>query len=110
MGVNVGTANALAFAIGAAIAAVAGALVGPLLYVSPGMGASIGIKGFAAAILGGFGSMPGAIVGGLILGLIEAFASSRFSAYADLVTFIVFAAAMMVRRTGIFGERTGDRA
>lgn len=110
MGVNVGTANALAFAIGAAIAAVAGALVGPLLYVSPGMGASIGIKGFAAAILGGFGSMPGAIVGGLIFGLIEAFASSRLSAYADLVTFVVFATAMMVRQTGIFGERTGDRA
>jgi branched-chain amino acid transport system permease protein len=110
MGVNVGTANALAFAIGAAIAAVAGALVGPLLYVSPGMGASIGIKGFAAAILGGFGSIPGAIAGGLIFGLIEAFASSRLSAYADLVTFVVFAAAMMVRQTGIFGERTGDRA
>ena len=110
MGVNVGTSNALAFAIGSAIAAVAGALAGPLLYVSPGMGASIGIKGFAAAILGGFGSIPGAIVGGLILGLIEAFASSRLSAYADLVTFLVFAIAMMVRQTGIFGERTGDRA
>jgi branched-chain amino acid transport system permease protein len=110
MGVNVGTSNALAFAIGSAIAAVAGALVGPLLYVSPGMGASIGIKGFAAAILGGFGSIPGAIVGGLIFGLIEAFASSRLSAYADLVTFLVFALAMMVRQTGIFGERTGDRA
>jgi branched-chain amino acid transport system permease protein len=110
MGVNVGTANALAFAIGSAIAAVAGALVGPLLYVSPGMGASIGIKGFAAAILGGFGSIPGAIVGGLVFGLIEAFASSRLSAYADLVTFLVFAVAMMIRQTGIFGERTGDRA
>jgi branched-chain amino acid transport system permease protein len=110
MGVNVGTSNALAFAIGSAIAAVAGALAGPLLYVSPGMGASIGIKGFAAAILGGFGSIPGAIVGGLILGLIEALASSRLSAYADLVTFLVFAVAMMIRQTGIFGERTGDRA
>jgi len=108
--VNVGTSNALAFAIGSAIAAVAGALAGPLLYVSPGMGASIGIKGFAAAILGGFGSIPGAIVGGLILGLIEALASSRLSAYADLVTFLVFAVAVMIRQTGIFGERTGDRA
>jgi len=110
MGVDVGAANALAFAIGSAIAAVAGALVGPLLYVSPGMGASIGIKGFAAAILGGFGSIPGAIVGGLIFGLIEAFSSGPLSAYADLITFVVFALAMMVRQTGIFGERTGDRA
>jgi len=110
MGVNVGAANALAFAIGSSIAAVAGGLVGPLLYVSPGMGASIGIRGFAAAILGGFGSIPGAIVGGLIFGLIEAFASSHLSAYADLITFVVFAAVMTVRQTGIFGERTGDRA
>ena len=110
MGVNVGSANAMAFAIGSAIAAVAGALVGPLLYVSPGMGASIGIKGFAAAILGGFGNIPGAILGGLIFGLIEAFSSGPLSAYSDLVTFVVFAVAMMVRQTGIFGERTVDRA
>ena len=110
MGVNVGSANALAFAIGSSIAAVAGALVGPLLYVSPGMGASIGIKGFAAAILGGFGNIPGAILGGVIIGLIEAFASRQLSAYSDLITFVVFALAMMVRQTGIFGERTVDRA
>jgi branched-chain amino acid transport system permease protein len=110
MGVNVGTANGIAFAIGSAIAAVAGALVGPLLYVSPGMGASIGIKGFAAAILGGFGNIPGAILGGLIFGLIEAFSAGRFSAYSDLITFVIFAAAIMVRQTGIFGERTVDRA
>jgi branched-chain amino acid transport system permease protein len=110
MGVNVGSSNALAFAIGSGIAAVAGALVGPLLYVSPGMGASIGIKGFAAAILGGFGNIPGAILGGLIIGLLEAFSSRQLSAYSDLVTFVVFALAMMVRQTGIFGERTVDRA
>lgn len=110
MGVNVGQSNALAFAIGSAIAAVAGALVGPLLYVSPGMGASIGIKGFAAAILGGFGNIPGAIVGGLIFGLIEAFSSGLLSAYSDLITFGVFAVAMMIKQTGIFGERTVDRA
>jgi branched-chain amino acid transport system permease protein len=110
MGVNVASSNALAFAIGSSIAAVAGALVGPLLYVSPGMGASIGIKGFAAAILGGFGNIPGAILGGLIIGLIEAFSSRQLSAYSDLVTFVVFALAMMVRQTGIFGERTVDRA
>ena len=110
MGVNVATSNAIAFAIGSAIAAVAGALVGPLLYVNPALGVYVGIKGFAAAILGGFGSIPGAIVGGLIFGLIEAFASGPLSAYAELLTFVVFALAMMVRQTGIFGERTVDRA
>ena len=110
MGVNVATSNAIAFAIGSAIAAVAGALVGQLLYVNPTLGVYVGIKGFAAAILGGFGSIPGAIVGGLIFGLIEAFASGPLSAYSELLTFVVFALAMMVRQTGIFGERTVDRA
>ncbi|MEP6693358.1 MAG: branched-chain amino acid ABC transporter permease [Chloroflexota bacterium] len=110
MGVNVSTSNAVAFAIGSAIAAVAGALVGPLLYVNPTLGVYVGIKGFAAAILGGFGSIPGAIVGGLIFGLIEAFAAGPLSAYSELLTFVVFALAMMVRQTGIFGERTVDRA
>jgi len=110
MGVNVSTSNAIAFAIGSAMAAVAGALVGPLLYVNPTLGVYVGIKGFAAAILGGFGSIPGAIVGGLIFGLIEAFAAGPLSAYSELLTFVVFALAMMVRQTGIFGERTVDRA
>ena len=110
MGVNVSSANAIAFAIGSGIAAVAGALVGPLLYVNPALGVYVGIKGFAAAILGGFGSIPGAIVGGLIFGLIEAFAAGPLSAYSELLTFVVFAGAMMVRQTGIFGERTVDRA
>jgi len=110
MGVNVSSSNAIAFAIGSAIAALAGALVGPLLYVNPTLGVYVGIKGFAAAILGGFGSIPGAIVGGLIFGLIEAFASGPLSAYSEMLTFIVFAVAMMVRQTGIFGERTVDRA
>jgi len=102
MGVNVSSSNAIAFAIGSGIAAVAGALVGPLLYVNPALGVYVGIKGFAAAILGG--------VGGLIFGLIEAFASGPLSAYSELLTFVVFAGAMMVRQTGIFGERTVDRA
>jgi len=109
MGVNVSSSNAIAFAIGSGIAAVAGALVGPLLYVNPALGVYVGIKGFAAAILGGFGSIPGAIVGGLIFGLIEAFAAGPLSAYSELLTFVVFAGAMMVRQTGIFGERTVDR-
>jgi len=110
MGVNVSSSNAIAFAIGSGIAAVAGALVGPLLYVNPALGVYVGIKGFAAAILGGFGSIPGAIVGGLIFGLIEAFAAGPLSAYSELLTFVVFVGAMMVPQTGIFGERTVDRA
>ena len=110
VGIHVGRSNAISFAIGAALAALAGALVGPMLYVSPTMGDSLGIQGFAAAILGGFGSIPGAIVGGLGIGVIGSFAAQSFQGYSDLVTFVVFTVLMMIRPTGIFGERTVNRA
>jgi branched-chain amino acid transport system permease protein len=110
VGIHVGRSNAIAFMIGAGLAALAGGLVGPLLYVSPAMGGSLGIKGFAAAILGGFGSIPGAIVGGLAIGILDSFTAGHFQGYSELVTFLVFTVAIMVRPTGIFGERTVNRA
>ncbi len=110
VGIHVGRSNAISFAIGAALAALAGALVGPMLYVTPTMGDSLGIQGFAAAILGGFGSIPGAIVGGLGIGVIGSFAAQSFQGYSDLVTFVVFTVLVMIRPTGIFGERTVNRA
>jgi branched-chain amino acid transport system permease protein len=81
-----------------------------MLYVSPTMGDSLSIDGFAAAILGGFGSIPGAIVGGLGIGVIGSFAAQWFQGYSDLVTFVVFTVLVMIRPTGIFGERTVNRA
>lgn len=110
VGVHVGRSNAIAFAIGAGLAALAGGLIGPLLYVHPVMGVSLGIKGFAAAILGGFGSVPGAIVGGLAIGLLDSFAAGHFQGYSELVTFLVFTVLIMIRPTGVFGERTVNRA
>jgi branched-chain amino acid transport system permease protein len=110
VGIHVGRSNAIAFVIGAGLAALAGGLVGPLLYVSPGMGGALGIKGFAGAILGGFGSIPGAIVGGLAIGVLDSFAAGHFQGYSELVTFLVFTVIIMVRPTGIFGERTVNRA
>ena len=110
VGIHVGRSNAMAFAIGAGLAALAGALVGPLLFVSPAMGGSLGIKGFAAAILGGFGSVPGAIVGGLAIGILDSFTAGHFQGYSELVTFLVFTVLIMVRPTGVFGERTVNRA
>ena len=110
IGIHVGRSNALAFMLGAALAALAGGLVGPLLYVSPSMGGTLGIKGFAGAILGGFGSVPGAIVGGIAIGVLDSFAAGHFQGYSELVTFVVFTVIIMIRPTGIFGERTVNRA
>jgi branched-chain amino acid transport system permease protein len=110
VGINVGSCNGQAFAIGAGLAAIAGALVGPLVYVSVGMGGSIGIRGFAAAILGGFGNIPGAIVGGLVFGLIQSFAQgSDYGAYTDVITFVIFTAVIMIRPMGLLGEQTVSR-
>jgi branched-chain amino acid transport system permease protein len=110
VGINVASCNGQAFAIGAGLAAIAGALVGPLVYVSVGMGASIGIAGFAAAILGGFGNIPGAIVGGLVFGLIQSFAqASDYGAYTNVITFLVFTVVIMIRPTGLLGEQTVAR-
>jgi branched-chain amino acid transport system permease protein len=110
VGIHVGRSNALAFALGAGLAALAGSLAAPMLYVSPVMGDSLGIQGFAAAILGGFGSIEGAIVGGLGIGIIGSFAAQWFQGYSDLVTFVVFTVLVMIRPTGVFGERTVNRA
>ncbi|GAB3932033.1 branched-chain amino acid ABC transporter permease [Micromonospora vulcania] len=110
VGIHVGRSNSMAFMIGAGLATLAGGLVGPLLYVSPAMGGSLGIKGFAGAILGGFGSVPGAILGGLSIGVIDSFAAGHFQGYSELVTFLIFTMIIMIRPTGIFGERTVNRA
>ncbi|MBD0735142.1 branched-chain amino acid ABC transporter permease [Streptomyces sp. CBMA29] len=110
VGIHVGRSNALAFAIGAGLAALAGGLVGPMLYVDSSLGGALGIKGFAAAMLGGFGSIPGAVVGGLAIGVLDSYAAGHFQGYSVLVTFLVFTVAIMIRPTGIFGERTVSRA
>ncbi len=110
VGIHVGRSNAIAFAIGAGLAALAGGLAGPLLYVNATLGGTLGIKGFAAAILGGFGNIQGAILGGLGIGILDSYAAGQFEGYSELVVFVVFTALIMVRPTGIFGEKTVNRA
>ncbi|WP_460062388.1 branched-chain amino acid ABC transporter permease [Streptomyces sp. YKOK-I1] len=110
VGIDVGRSNALAFSIGAGLAALAGGLVGPMLYVDASLGGALGIKGFAAAMLGGFGSIPGAVVGGLAIGVLDSYAAGHFQGYSVLVTFLIFTVAIMIRPTGVFGERTVSRA
>ncbi len=109
LGINVGLMNGLTLAIGSALAAAAGMLVGPIFYVSPDMSASVGINGFAAAILGGFGSIPGAIVGGLIFGVLQQIAATQVSAWSDVIAFLVFVFVLVFKPSGIVGEKVVDK-
>lgn len=90
MGVNVSMVSLVVFAISSALGVAAGALIGALLAIAPGVGEGLAVKGFAVLILGGLGSIPGAIVGGLILGVSEAMAAGFISSsYKDVIAFLV---------------------
>lgn len=110
VGIHVGRNNAMAFAIGAGLAALAGGLIGPMQYVSPSMGGDLAIRAFAAAIIGGFGSIPGAILGGLAIGVLDSYVSGHAQGYSDLIVFAVLTVLVMIRPTGIFGEKAVNRA
>lgn len=102
VGIPVQRIYALVWAISAAIAATAGVLVAPVSLVDPLMG-FIGIKAFAAAIVGGFGSLPGALVGGLLIGVVEQFAGLYLpTGFSDVSAYIILLLMLMLRPTGIF--------
>ena len=84
----------------------AGALIGALLAIAPGVGEGLAVKGFAVLILGGLGSIPGAVVGGMILGVSEAMAAGFISsAYKDVIAFLVMIAVLLLRPQGLLGKR-----
>jgi len=90
--------------ISAGVAAFAGILLAPVTFVHSNMG-FIGLKAFPAAVVGGFGSVPGAIVGGLIIGVVEAFAGRYMpEGFKDVAAYVVVLAVLMVKPSGIFGE------
>jgi len=110
MGIPVNLTNALTFAIGSGLAAAAGILAAPIVYVSPAMGGGVGVKGFAAAILGGMGSIPGAIVGGLLIGVLEGYSSAFISSeYTPAILYAVMVAVLMIKPSGIVGETTVEK-
>jgi branched-chain amino acid transport system permease protein len=103
MGVSVKRIFALTWAISAAIGGVAGVLIAPIIYLDPNLG-FIGVKAFAGAILGGFGSIPGAIVGGMLLGVIENLSGYFFNAGIKQVsTYILLILVLVIRPAGFFG-------
>ena len=106
VGVNVDNTISVTFALGAALAGVAGVMLGSIFTVSPLMGTGIGVKTFAAAVLGGIGSIPGAMLGGLILGLTETLIASIFGgAFKDALAFVVLIAVLLIKPSGILGKR-----
>jgi len=111
VGINPHRMNLLAFGIGLALAGGAGALIGPIFLISPVMGVLPGIKSFVIIVLGGMGSIKGAIVGSLLLGEIESLGSvffldpTRGLAYKNAFGVLLLAIILLLRPTGLFGER-----
>jgi len=111
LGIRVAKMIAITFAYSSILGAAAGILVGPIFFVTKDMGAMIGLKAFCSAILGGFGSVPGAILGGLFLGVIEVFGSYYISsAYRDAFAFIIMILVLLLRPQGFFGEKIAEKA
>jgi branched-chain amino acid transport system permease protein len=101
----------ITFMYSAMLGGLAGILVAPILFVTVSMGSSIALKAFAASIIGGFGDVTGAIVGGLALGVIETFGAAYISVpYKDAFAFLVLFVFLLVRPQGIFGERISEKA
>uniref|UniRef100_Q07SX8 Inner-membrane translocator n=1 Tax=Rhodopseudomonas palustris (strain BisA53) TaxID=316055 RepID=Q07SX8_RHOP5 len=110
VGVNIATVMALAFGGSAAIGAIAGILITPITLTSYDVGTLLALKGFAAAMLGGMGNPLGAIIGGLLLGLLESFGAGYLSStYKDAIAFIVILAVLFVAPQGLVGRRTIER-
>ncbi len=107
MGVNVNATISLTFAIGSGLAAVAGVLLcSAYPTLSSQTGAMPGIKAFVAAVLGGIGSIPGAVIGGVLIGVIEILSRSYISSQmADAIVFAVLIIVLLVKPTGILGKK-----
>jgi len=120
MGIDANRIVSLTFVVGAGLAAVAGVMVASYYGVSHyTMGSQLGLKAFCAAVLGGIGNVPGAMLGGVLLGLVEALGAGYIgdltgnvfgSNYQDVFAFIVLIAVLVLRPSGLLGERVGDRA
>lgn len=111
IGVKVGTVGMLTFAMSLAVGGMAGVLIAPLFLVDLNVGFLAGLKAFIATIIGGWGSIPGALAGGLIVGLVEVFATHYFTAaFKDPVAFAVLMVFLIFRPSGLFSERVGEKA
>lgn len=111
MGVNVPLAISLIFGVACALAAAAGVLAAPVAYVQVQMGVLILMKAFAGAVVGGLGSLPGAVIGGLVIGVVESLGAGYLAGeYKDVYAFIVLITVLMVRPSGFLGAQIREKA
>ena len=111
MGISTNRTITITFAIGSALAAVASIFYGATyIYIKPTTGAMPGIKAFTAAVFGGIGSIPGAMLGGIVLGLIEQFSKAYISTlWADAIVFAVLVLVLVVKPTGLLGKKISEK-
>ena len=110
VGINVRHVLLLSFGLSAALGAIAGILIAPIAFTTYDVGVMLGLKGFAAAILGGLGSGVGAVVGGIVLGVAESMSAGYVSsAYKDAIALVITLAVLFFMPSGLFGKRGGER-
>ncbi len=110
VGISVRRVLLLSFGLSGVLGALAGILIAPITFTSWDAGVMLGLKGFAAAVLGGLGSGPGAVAGGLALGMIESLAAGYLSsAYKDAIAFVIILAVLVFMPSGLLGQRSAER-
>ena len=110
VGISVRHVLMLSFSLSAALGAIAGILIAPITFTSWDVGVMLGLKGFAAAILGGLGSGPGAVLGGVMLGVAEAMSAGYLSsAYKDAIAFVILLVVLVFMPNGLLGHRGSER-
>ena len=110
VGINTAAIVGLAFAVSAAIGAIGGILMTPITLTSYDVGTLLALKGFAAAMLGGMGNPLGAVIGGLVVGLLEAFSAGYLSsAYKDAIAFLVILGVLFAMPQGLLGRAAIER-
>ena len=110
VGINVKVMLRLAYALSAGLGAIAGILIAPITFSSYEAGVMLGLKGFAAAIIGGIGHPMGAVAGGLLLGVLEALSAGLISSgYKDAIAFLLVLMVLFFEPTGLFGHKAAER-
>jgi branched-chain amino acid transport system permease protein len=105
-GISVDRIHALTMGIGCALAGVAGALMAPLIFIHPSIGEGAIFSAFIVVVIGGLGSIPGALIGGLILGFVNIFGQAYFGPLAQLASFVLVILVILIRPQGILGHET----